>query len=250
MIGKFSAVHPFSLEKKPFFAPEVRRALTATCWASVSCFSANRSIKARSSSVSFVGIFTAICATRSPRFALVVKMRDAQILQGHSVVRLASCRHSLNCLPSNVSISRSCPSTAQLIGTWIQCKSSTVTSEGVILSDADVDIQVAGNTAVFTHLALIGETQTSIVRHAGRHGHADITGDTHTTMTKAGRTRIFDNGTMSLATLAWAGGHHLAEAWCAPRAVRSLTMAVGALCHVGTLLAAGAGAFPGTDQTF
>ena len=34
----------------------------------------------------------------------------------------------------------------------------TVTSEGVVLSDTDIDIQVTGNTAVFTHFTLIGET--------------------------------------------------------------------------------------------
>ena len=34
----------------------------------------------------------------------------------------------------------------------------TVTSEGIVLSDTDIDIQVAGDTAVFTHFTLIGET--------------------------------------------------------------------------------------------
>ena len=91
--------------------------------------------------------------------ALVVKMRDAQILQGHSVVRLASCRHShrllaiervdFQIMPQYGPAHRHLDPAVQII---------TVTSEGVILSDADVDIQVAGNTAVFTHLALISET--------------------------------------------------------------------------------------------
>ncbi len=85
----------------------------------------------------------------------------------------------------------------------------------------------------FTHLALISETQTGIVRHAGRHGHADITGDTHTTMTKAGRTRIFDNGTMSLATLAWSGGHHLAKHGAHHALCVALTMAVGGTVPAG-----------------
>ena len=111
------------------------------------------------------------------------------------------------------------------------------------MSDADIDIQVAGNTAVFTHFALIGETQTGIVRHSGRHGHTDITSGAHATMTKAGRTRIFDNGTVSFAAFTWRSGHHLAEHGAYHALGVALSMAVGALRRLGAFLAPCSGAF-------
>ena len=90
---------------------------------------------------------------------LVVKMCDTQILQGHSVVRLASCRHAhrllavervdLQIMPQHGPAHRHLDPAVQII---------TVTREGIVLSDTDIDIQVAGNTAVFAHFTLIGET--------------------------------------------------------------------------------------------
>ena len=113
-----------------------------------------------------------------------------------------------------------------------------ITSEHVIRLDADIHIQIARDAAIFADLTLISETQTGVVRHAGRHRDADIAGDAHAAMAEAGRARLLDDRSMAFAAFAWRGGHHLYHALRI-----SLTVAVGTLCGLCAVLAAGAAAF-------
>ena len=62
-------------------------------------------------------------------------------------------------------------------------------------------------------------------------------------MAQAGGAGIFDDGAVSLATLAGGGGHHLAEHGPDYTLCKALAMAFGALRRLGTFLATRTGAF-------
>ena len=176
--------------------------------------------------------------------AIAVEVRHTKITQCDDVVWLAPGRHLHHLLAIErvylQFVPKRRPSHWHLNPTM---QIVTVAGEGIVLHDADVDVQVAGNTTVLAHLTLIGQTQTTVISHAGRYGYAHIARVTHTSVAKAGLAGIIDDRAVPFATFAGSGGHHLSEHGSHHALRVTLAMAVRALRRLSALLASRAGAF-------